>query len=85
VAARQRERPAEGQVEAVEAGIHFIELDEAIARAAGAAVPPSLRSLDAIHLASALSVSDELDALVTYDQRLADAARAAGLSVIQPR
>jgi hypothetical protein len=63
VAARQRERPTQGQVEAVEAGIHFIEVDAALARAAGAAAPPSLRSLDAIHLASTMSVSDELDAL----------------------
>lgn len=43
-----------------------------------------LRSLDAIHLASALSMGSELDALITYDVRLADAARAAGLTVVTP-
>jgi predicted nucleic acid-binding protein len=43
-----------------------------------------LRTLDAIHLASALAIRDELEAFVTYDSRLADAARSAGLSVISP-
>ena len=65
-------------------GIMIIELDEAIASAAGDLEPDSLRSLDAIHLASALSIHDELDAFVTYDRRLADAAQAAGLAVIAP-
>lgn len=47
--------------------------------------PPNLRSLDAIHLASALSLGNELEGLVTYDDRLAQAARVAGVSVLQPR
>jgi predicted nucleic acid-binding protein len=46
--------------------------------------PPGLRSVDAIHLASALAIRDELAALVTYDIRLAEAARAAGLTVLAP-
>ncbi len=45
--------------------------------------PPNLRSLDAIHLATALSL-DGLDAVVTYDRRLADAAADAGLTVASP-
>lgn len=45
---------------------------------------PHLRSLDAIHLAGALSIRDDLTAFVAYDERLADAARAAGLVVVQP-
>ena len=44
----------------------------------------SLRSLDAIHLASAVSLSVELITFVAYDSRLATAARAAGLSIAQP-
>ena len=44
----------------------------------------SLRSLDAIHLASALQLSPELTAFVAYDARLAEAARAAGLPIVQP-
>lgn len=47
-------------------------------------VPGSLRSLDAIHVASALSVSEVLDCLVTYDKRMLDAAREAGLTAKSP-
>ncbi|HEV7207890.1 MAG TPA: type II toxin-antitoxin system VapC family toxin [Mycobacteriales bacterium] len=43
-----------------------------------------LRTLDAIHLASALSIRLELTAFVVYDKRLATAAQAAGLTPIQP-
>lgn len=43
-----------------------------------------MRSLDAIHLASALSLGDSLALFVTYDDRLADAARANGISVAAP-
>jgi uncharacterized protein len=46
--------------------------------------PSILRSLDAAHLATALSVGDELEGIVTYDERLATAARALGLGVLHP-
>lgn len=46
--------------------------------------PAGLRSLDAIHLASALKVYDQLAAFVTYDQRLLTAATAMGLPAISP-
>ncbi|WP_228390641.1 type II toxin-antitoxin system VapC family toxin [Streptomyces smaragdinus] len=49
-----------------------------------ARVPAMLRSLDAIHLASALALDDALDCLVTYDKRMLDAARAAGLDAHAP-
>jgi uncharacterized protein len=65
-------------------GLPLIEVDAAVADVAGSALPVSLRSLDAVHLASALSVRGELDALVTYDVRLADTARGAGLTVVAP-
>lgn len=45
---------------------------------------PLVRTLDALHLASALSVRSELDALVTYDKQLADSATDAGLVVATP-
>lgn len=44
----------------------------------------SLRSLDALHLASALMLGTELQAFVTYDGRLLDAAETAGLPIQQP-
>jgi len=45
---------------------------------------PLLRALDAIHLASALSIQAHLTALVAYDNRLVTAAKAAGIESIQP-
>ncbi|MGH3932143.1 MAG: type II toxin-antitoxin system VapC family toxin [Pseudonocardiaceae bacterium] len=44
----------------------------------------SLRSLDAIHLATALVLRDDLDVVVTYDKRLAAAAEAHHLPVDSP-
>jgi hypothetical protein len=44
-----------------------------------------LRSLDAIHLASARTLGDELQAVVTYDARMATAAERLGLQVDTPR
>jgi predicted nucleic acid-binding protein len=65
-------------------GLLIVELDESVVAVAAGLEPPALRSLDAIHLASALAMGDELDALVTYDRRLADAARGVGLTVVSP-
>jgi uncharacterized protein len=45
---------------------------------------PDLRSLDAIHLASALVIRDAIDWFVTYDRRLAAGATNAGLPVLSP-
>lgn len=46
--------------------------------------PASLRSLDAIHLATALSLRDQVSAIFTYDKRLAEASADAGLRVLAP-
>ena len=43
-----------------------------------------LRSLDALHLAVALDLEDDLEGIVTYDERLGDAARSFGVTVIAP-
>ena len=64
--------------------MEFVELDEGIAERAAGLEPAGLRWLDAIHLASALALADELDAFVTYDARQADAAQALGLTVVAP-
>jgi predicted nucleic acid-binding protein len=45
---------------------------------------PQLRALDALHLATAGTVAAELDAFITYDKRLADAANGIGLTVATP-
>lgn len=51
---------------------------------AGRLDPVELRSLDAVHVATALALSDDLEGVVTYDDRMADAIRALGLPVIAP-
>jgi uncharacterized protein len=57
--------------------------DEVLGRAAGVR-PPVLRAIDAIHLASALTLRRELTAFVAYDKRLLAAAREAGLPTASP-
>lgn len=52
--------------------------------AAGRLDPPDLRSLDALHLAAALDLGDDLDVMVCYDHRLAEAARGQGIRVVAP-
>ncbi len=64
--------------------VEVIDLDAAIAGVAAAIAPAAVRTLDAIHLATALALVPELDAFVTFDDRLADAARALGLPVVRP-
>ena len=72
------------RVDRVLRSIEVFELDAGIARHAASVGPASLRTLDAIHLATALALGAELDAFVTYDDRLAEAARAVGLPVVRP-
>ena len=81
-AGRSRHDPA--HLDLVLRSVEVIEIDAAIARDAASIGLAALRTLDAIHLATALSLGTEVDAIVTYDDRLADAARAAGLSVVRP-
>ncbi|OIJ66187.1 hypothetical protein WN71_020035 [Streptomyces mangrovisoli] len=47
-------------------------------------VDPGLRALDALHVASALSLERDLVALVTYDRRMFDAACKEGLPARAP-
>jgi predicted nucleic acid-binding protein len=64
--------------------MEVVEVSQVIARMAAALEPPILRTLDAIHLATAISLLPDLEAFVTYDDRLAGAARAIGLPVVRP-
>ena len=67
------------------ARVHQVNLDRALLDSAAAVAPgTSLRSLDAIHLASALLVGADLQAIVTYDQRMAEAAGGMGFPVDAP-
>jgi predicted nucleic acid-binding protein len=62
----------------------LVELDEAVRRRAAELRPPQLRTLDAIHLATALSLEHDLGALCAYDRRLTDAAVSTGVTVLAP-
>lgn len=66
------------------ADVALLPMDDELLLAAGQLQPPGLRSLDAIHLATALSIRDRVGVLLCYDTRLADAARAAGLPIARP-
>jgi predicted nucleic acid-binding protein len=61
-----------------------IALSRDVAKVAGRLSPKELRSLDAIHLATALKLGDSLFALVTYDRRMASAAELLGIAVASP-
>jgi hypothetical protein len=84
-ALRRAAPTALASVPALLARLHRCELDEVV-RATAAALPGDhLRSLDAIHLATAAVVAGPaLDGFVTYDRRLADHAREQGLPVASP-
>lgn len=63
----------------------YVAIDDEIVDAAGNEPERSLRSLDAIHLATARVLGSDLTGLVTYDDRLATAADAAGIPLVAPR
>ncbi len=68
----------------VVAQISVIEAGEPIRARASLLEPVAARSLDALHLATAIEVGDALDAVITYDARMASAARSLGLAVAAP-
>lgn len=66
------------------AACEVVRLTHDVLERAGELDPPSLRTLDAIHVATALSLGSELDVLVAYDERLLAAAAQHGLPVAAP-
>ena len=77
-------RAAFDEVRRVLQHVHLIQVSDAVLDAAGRLEPRTLRSLDAIHLATAARLAPTLTALVTYDHRMADGAAALGLAVVAP-
>jgi len=71
-------------VPATLARIYRLEIDAAVRSAAAQLAEPNLRTLDAIHVATAAGMGAELQAFVTYDQRLLETARELGLPVASP-
>lgn len=72
------------QAQQVVSRINKILIGPELLTTAASLQPPALRSLDAIHLATALFLRRRLTAFVGYDQRLTDAVGAAGLPVATP-
>jgi len=64
--------------------VHLVRIDDELLDEAAGLDPFVLRSLDAIHLAAARSLDGDLDRLVTYDLRMAEAARRMGIAVDSP-
>jgi predicted nucleic acid-binding protein len=64
--------------------VELVDLDPSIRILAQTTRPVTIRSLDAIHLATALRLRTRLTSFITYDKRLADAASGAGLVVDTP-
>lgn len=77
------ERLARGR--AVLARISLIRINNRVLDQAAELQPSEVRSLDAIHLATAMQLDSDLSQLVTYDGRMFDAASELGLKVIAPR
>ncbi|HKA36925.1 MAG TPA: type II toxin-antitoxin system VapC family toxin [Thermoanaerobaculia bacterium] len=62
----------------------LIRVDDAVIAAAAEIGPSDLRTLDSLHLATALSLGTQLGILVAYDRRLIEAARIAGVETASP-
>ncbi len=66
------------------AALDLVPLSGEVVDAAADVGETMLRSLDAVHLASALSIRSDVSAFIAYDRRLSDAAADAGLASLQP-
>lgn len=66
------------------AGLDLVRVNDRVLDAAGLLLPMELRSLDAIHLATAQLLADDLDRVVSYDDRMTDAAGQLGLRTARP-
>jgi predicted nucleic acid-binding protein len=64
--------------------IDLVRVNDRVLDTAGMLLPAALRSLEAIHLATAGRLGADLGVIVTYDDRMAAAARSLGYSVVAP-
>ena len=65
-------------------GFALLRIDDQIVEAAASLHPPILRTLDAIHLATAQTLREHVTGFVAYDRRVAEAATGLGLNVVAP-
>ena len=64
--------------------LDLVRINDRVLDTAGILEPAHVRSLDAIHLATAQLLGEDLSQLITYDDRMADAARSLGLKTSSP-
>ncbi len=83
-AARQRDAETVVRARGVLEKVELLAVDWPLLTPAADLEDKRVRTLDAIHMAAALSLGDELGELITYDRRMADAARALDLPVVAP-
>ncbi len=89
-AARAREERAEAVIDGslvlqgVLSSAAIVPLSEGVIAAARKVKPVHVGALDAIHIASALSLGKQLAGVATYDKRMQDALKLLGVRVIAP-
>lgn len=83
-AARRYGRLASTRASVALTAITLLALDTPIIEIAGELDPVELRSLDALHLATILSLGKDIECVYCYDMRLTHAVRALGIEVAQP-
>ncbi len=64
--------------------VELVAVTDGILDSSGILEPRVVRTLDAIHLSTALALGDDLDVVVTYDARMAEGARLLGLGTASP-
>jgi predicted nucleic acid-binding protein len=84
-AARRAPAAPRERVDRILAGLTLIPVDQLVLESAAQLGAAGLRALDAIHLATAASLGDDLRSILAYDHRLLAAARAAALPAESPR
>lgn len=80
-------RRVDGDLDVALAHLDALEqlvIDRDLLLAAGRIEPVAIRTLEAIHLAAAAAAGEDLAGVVTYDERMADAAEALGLTALAP-
>ncbi|HEU0041692.1 MAG TPA: type II toxin-antitoxin system VapC family toxin [Jiangellaceae bacterium] len=65
--------------------LDLVRINNRVLEAAAKLLPVEVRSLDAIHLATVEQLGDDLGALITYDDRMAEVAKQSGHRVVTPR
>jgi uncharacterized protein len=83
-AAQRRDETTVQKAREVLDGVAEITITEGLLDRAGAIQSSTLRTLDAIHLATAMELGSELTVLVAYDARLLAAARSASVPILTP-